>query len=230
MNTKEIFAQRLMEVRESRGISRQELADTLGITRSSLEYYEKAKRTPDIGMISKIAKLFEVSTDYLLGLVEVSTTDIKKKEVCEYLGLSEPVVNRLKNYTSDRSKNIINGLLVAWEMSDFIGIIERRKKAILELIENTQNLREEISLKTRDVSKIKKSLRRKEFCQDELDLQTFRLTQSAKTWSDEYMRNELGLYEQEMKNLQECELYSAVMAFIDLEEYDQLCDKYKDGE
>jgi transcriptional regulator with XRE-family HTH domain len=76
MTTKEIFAQRLLGMRETRGLSRQQVADDLHITRAALEFYEKGTRTPNINMISEIAKYFDVSTDYLLGLTDVIPTNI----------------------------------------------------------------------------------------------------------------------------------------------------------
>ena len=214
MNTKEIFAKRLFELRESRGVSRQELADELEITRSSLEYYEKAKRTPDIGMIAKIAIFFDVSTDYLFGLVDVATTDIKKKEVCEYLGLSEPVVNRLKSYMGVKSKNILNELLVVWELTDFINIIEKRREILIELIDIIQRLRREVSKEALEASKIEQLFRDRDFCQDKLDLQTFRLTQSVLSLSDEYMRQELAQHKNMVKELKASELYQTAEDFL----------------
>ena len=43
MTTKEILAQRLSQLREEAKISRQKAANDLGISRNSLEYYEKGK-------------------------------------------------------------------------------------------------------------------------------------------------------------------------------------------
>lgn len=68
MDSKELFAQRLVRLREDRGITQQTLADDLKITRQSLSLYEKAERTINIDLLVKIANYFDVSTDYLMGL------------------------------------------------------------------------------------------------------------------------------------------------------------------
>ena len=68
MTTKEILAQRLSQLREEAKIPRQKAADDLGVTRAALEFYEKGKRTPDVGMIARLAKYYGVTTDYLLGM------------------------------------------------------------------------------------------------------------------------------------------------------------------
>lgn len=50
--------------------------------------------------IVKIARYYGVSTDYLLGLSNVKSTDTDLKGVCEYTGLSEKAVAVLKNLNS----------------------------------------------------------------------------------------------------------------------------------
>ena len=83
------FAERITALREERGKKRQEVADDLGISRASLEYYEKDKRKPDITVLASIAKYYGVSADYLLGLSPTPTTDKDLQFICEYLGLTE---------------------------------------------------------------------------------------------------------------------------------------------
>ena len=46
------FSKRLIQLREQRGITQQELADKLKITRQSLSLYEKAERTINIEPVS----------------------------------------------------------------------------------------------------------------------------------------------------------------------------------
>ena len=93
--TKDIFGKRLFEIRESRGESQQELADSIGITRQSLSRYELGERTANIDLLKKIAEHYNVSTDYLLGLTENATTDTDLQDVCKYTGLSEGAIKNL---------------------------------------------------------------------------------------------------------------------------------------
>lgn len=98
MDIKEVFAQRLIQLREDNNITQQALADDLEITRQSLSLYEKADRTINIDLLYKIAKYFDVSADYLLGLTDNKTNDITVKAICEYTGLSDEAVESLADY------------------------------------------------------------------------------------------------------------------------------------
>ena len=91
------FAENITALRKKQNKKRQEVADDLGISRSSLEYYEKNKRKPDIEVLTKIADYYNVSADYLLGRTNAETTDKDLRFVCEYTGLSENTIMTLHN-------------------------------------------------------------------------------------------------------------------------------------
>jgi Predicted transcriptional regulators len=58
---------KLKELRKTKGISQDEVANALGITLRTYQNYEYGQREPNIEMINKIADFFGVTTDYLLG-------------------------------------------------------------------------------------------------------------------------------------------------------------------
>lgn len=93
----EKFGQRISALREERGETQQELADAIGITRQSLSRYEIAARTINVDVLGELAKHFNVSSDYLLGLSDVRSTEQDIKIACEVTGLSENVVHELQN-------------------------------------------------------------------------------------------------------------------------------------
>lgn len=62
-----IFAQRVKELRKEKKRKQIEVAEYLGITLRAYQYYEAAANYPDVAGLLKLADLFEVSTDYLLG-------------------------------------------------------------------------------------------------------------------------------------------------------------------
>ena len=61
------FAERLKQLRKEKGITQENLAKTLFITKSSISKYENGVNTPENKLLQDIADFFEVSTDYMLG-------------------------------------------------------------------------------------------------------------------------------------------------------------------
>ena len=103
MTEKNVFSERLTQLREDRGLKRQEVADALEISRASLEYYEKGQRKPDIEVAARIAKYYGVSTDYLVGVSAAQVTASENetlKTVCDYLGISEASAEQISYLTS----------------------------------------------------------------------------------------------------------------------------------
>ena len=65
-----VFAKRLKEMRESKGLTRKELGKASGVDPSLISRYESGERAPTADNLLKIAKTLECSTDYLLGLTD----------------------------------------------------------------------------------------------------------------------------------------------------------------
>lgn len=86
---KELFplAGKIKQLREKSEMTQAELARELGLTRSSINAWEMGLSVPSTPFIVELAKLFGVSTDYLLGLDTTATLKID--------GLSEREVSLL---------------------------------------------------------------------------------------------------------------------------------------
>lgn len=65
MNEK--LPKRLKELRESKGYLQKFVADKIGVKSNTLSGYENGTRSPDPDMIVRLAQLYNVTTDYLLG-------------------------------------------------------------------------------------------------------------------------------------------------------------------
>lgn len=74
------FGSRLKELRTQAGMTQLQLAQRMGITKSVVSFYELQERTPSPDVLVKLARIFHVSTDYLLGL--------DKREMIDVSGLS----------------------------------------------------------------------------------------------------------------------------------------------
>ena len=119
-----MLAKRLKLLREKQGKGQQEVCAALNIEQSTLANYENGKRVPKIDILIKIARYYNVSTDYLLGMVNqkipyglssysgqnentgksilfwIGKTGLGDDEVAEMLGISEEL---LKSYYSGES-------------------------------------------------------------------------------------------------------------------------------
>lgn len=63
-----ILKDRLKELRIERGLKQKDVAEALEISVSCYGGYEQGYREPDLKTLIKICKLFEISSDFLLGL------------------------------------------------------------------------------------------------------------------------------------------------------------------
>lgn len=70
------FGNRLKELRTQAGMTQLQLAQRMGITKSVVSFYELQERTPSPEVLVKLAGIFHVSTDYLLGLDKKETLDV----------------------------------------------------------------------------------------------------------------------------------------------------------
>lgn len=61
-----ILADKIIELRKKAGMSQEELAEKLGVSRQSVSKWEMAQSTPDLNRILKMSEVFGVTTDYLL--------------------------------------------------------------------------------------------------------------------------------------------------------------------
>lgn len=62
----EHFGKRCKFLRNERGLTQQEVADALGISRSAYAYYEIGGSEPSLTMLWELAQYFQVSADFLL--------------------------------------------------------------------------------------------------------------------------------------------------------------------
>ena len=68
MERKEVFRQRLCALRAGMRLSQKKIADALGMSTVGYQYYEYGRKLPSFDTLPKLAVLFNVSSDYLLGL------------------------------------------------------------------------------------------------------------------------------------------------------------------
>lgn len=75
------FGQRLKELRNDRGISQNELSKHIGVSKSSVNMYERDEREPGFETLEAIADFFNVNMDYLLGRGPKVSTNIGPENI-----------------------------------------------------------------------------------------------------------------------------------------------------
>ena len=105
---------RLKELRKENGYTQEDIAKKLGLTKSAYGYYEQAKTVPDAHTLSKLANIFNVSVDYLLGRTDERNNNSKSNKID--INKNEKDVEELLEETMSQILNqdglMLNGQIV----------------------------------------------------------------------------------------------------------------------
>lgn len=149
MDLKATFADRF--IRLCGGCTQEEVGNAIGVKRAAVGHYQTGIRTPDSITLANIARYFGVSADYLLGLSDVKSPDVEKQAVCNSLGITEDIYERLTRLQLGKQSmylTLINRLI-----SDSIdlGLIEQLLCLVRDLEFGIDNPEMTLSLLEREV-------------------------------------------------------------------------------
>ena len=71
-----MLSKRIYELRLSFGWTQVQLAQKLGVTKQTVSNWENDNIQPSIDMLIKLSKIFNTSTDYLLGLTPTNIINV----------------------------------------------------------------------------------------------------------------------------------------------------------
>lgn len=103
------IGERIQKLRKEQGLSQEQLAERLHISRQTISKWELNQSSPDLDMIVKLGELFGVTTDYL-----IVGNEIKQEKV---------VLKKEKNMGNKWLKNIIIGCVFLVIGSIGIGVV-----------------------------------------------------------------------------------------------------------
>ncbi len=95
------FSQRLKDLREKNGFGQSRVAGLANVSKAAISAYENGLRQPSYDILIRLAAIFGVSTDYLLGVTNERVLDIS--------GLTENDIAVVRSVTEALRKK--NGLL-----------------------------------------------------------------------------------------------------------------------
>jgi len=67
---KDVFCMRVKKLRKSRGEQQKDLADAIGATQATISDIENGRRATSFDRLAAICRHYNVSADYLLGLID----------------------------------------------------------------------------------------------------------------------------------------------------------------
>ena len=88
-------AEKIKGLREARGWTQAELARRLGITRNGVNSWEQGLSVPSPACLVELAKIFSVSTDYLLGIEKLESINVTGLDARDIALLAE-MADRLR--------------------------------------------------------------------------------------------------------------------------------------
>jgi len=114
-----LLGKRITALRKEAGLTQEQLAKRLNITRSALSQYELGSRNPDYDLLLKIADFFEVTVDYLLG--KPKSESVIKEEKASY-NVGDPDLQIAFREASDFSEE------AKQQTIDFIKYLKEKEK------------------------------------------------------------------------------------------------------
>ncbi|MFC0346024.1 helix-turn-helix domain-containing protein [Epilithonimonas hispanica] len=89
------FGKRLSEIRKSKGLSQEDLANHLGTKSPVVGRYERDEMKPSIDTANKLASFLEVSLDYLTGNADVLLDMQTMDRILEVQALPDDIKDKL---------------------------------------------------------------------------------------------------------------------------------------
>lgn len=124
-----MIGERLKQLRIKNGLKQQELANMFGLSSGTISFYESEQRKPDIDFIVAIAKYFDVSTDYLLGLT--NAIDKENIDISKVTGLNDfslTILEQSLKETNNAAAEVIDTVICGGDFLRFVNLINDKKE------------------------------------------------------------------------------------------------------
>ncbi|MBG9830016.1 helix-turn-helix transcriptional regulator [Bacillus wiedmannii] len=102
----ETIGSRIKEVRNSLKMKQLELADAVGVNYTMISLYESNKREPSRETVENIARVTNVSADYIMGLSNHKT--FNKTTSQKITDDVEDIMRRINQLPTDKREKVIN--------------------------------------------------------------------------------------------------------------------------
>ena len=103
------LSDRIQNLRKMKGVSQEQLADVLGVSRQAVSKWESEQSTPDMEKIITMSDYFEVTTDYLLKGIEPVKESNRRKLNAAVFSIAASALNLF---------GMITGILTWYDSQD----------------------------------------------------------------------------------------------------------------
>ena len=111
------IAERILTLRKSKGMSQEQLAEAVGVSRQAVSKWESEQASPDPEKIITLSEVFGVTTDYLLKGVEPEKEEAKteeKKTEDTHMTVGDVLDQKiLTEKNKEKSKKLLKYVLIA---------------------------------------------------------------------------------------------------------------------
>ena len=137
------ISKKIKELREQNNITQNKLANDLFIKQQTVAQWENGSRALKADSIISLAKYFNVSTDYLLGLTENTSTNISEIGISNKTGFSTLTVENILNLSAEHKiildkiideANIATKMLSDIKQEDFVSDDILKRAAAMSVI------------------------------------------------------------------------------------------------
>lgn len=94
------FGDNLKRLRQENNLTQEQLAEKVGISKSSISFYEHSKKTPSPDIVAQFSEIFNVSMDVLMGIDKplkdqcIDVSGLTPKEIAVIESLVDVMRNR----------------------------------------------------------------------------------------------------------------------------------------
>lgn len=137
-----MFADNLMELRKSRNMSQEELADKINVSRQTLSKYETGESLPDIEKCRSLAEVFGVSVDDLINYDRQETFGMRVPPKGKHIFGMVKVGDKGQIVIPAKARKIFDikpgdDLIVLGEEGQGIALI--KEKGLLDMLKQARN-------------------------------------------------------------------------------------------
>lgn len=94
------MGEKLKSLRIEKNLTQKQVADRISLAISAVSSYESGTRYPSYDVLVKLARIFHISTDYLLGMTDKRNIDVTGLNDNE-IELVSQLVDMLRNKNND---------------------------------------------------------------------------------------------------------------------------------